>query len=65
MKKRLLELIAANTKIQLFFHGSAGNKLVSVNGVLVEADDDHLVLSDLYSNTLLIPMNSIAYIEVK
>ncbi|MDR1535334.1 MAG: hypothetical protein LBU64_09595 [Planctomycetota bacterium] len=65
MLKYLEELARDKTKIAVFFSASAGNKLISANGVITEVGADFMVMTDIYGNIMLIPLAGIAYIEIK
>lgn len=65
MRERLLQLIADKRQVQINFPAAENGKLVSASGTIQEAGEDHLILRDIYGNTMIVPYASISYIEVK
>lgn len=65
MRDRLNELIVSKKVVAVNFAASAGDKLVSASGTFREVGDDYTIMADIYNNTMMIPLTSIAYIEIK
>lgn len=65
MRECLEELARTKRGIAVNFAAAAGTKLVSINGTIATVADDHMVMVDIYGNTMIVPFVSIAYIEIK
>ena len=65
LRDRLEQFVVSKQNIQLNFPASAGGKLVSASGTIKEVADDHLLMVDIYGNSMIVPMANITYIEAK
>ena len=65
IRDHLNDLITTKKVVAVNFSASAGDKLVSASGTFKEVGDDYTIMADIYNNTMLIPLVSIAYIEIK
>lgn len=65
MRKYLQELAERKVQVQVNFGAANAGKLISISGFVSEVGDDFALLKDIYQNTLLVPLASIAYVEIK
>ena len=65
MRRRLIEFMQGKRQIGVNFPAAAGGKLFSASGTIVEVGDDFIMMQDIYGNAMLVPIASIAFIEVK
>ena len=65
MQERLKQLMESKAIVAINFMASAGAKLVNITGTIAEVNDGSLTLNDIYGNVMLVPFNSIAYLEIK
>jgi hypothetical protein len=65
MREKLLQFAAEKKVIGVNFNAAAGGKLISASGTITEVGADFMVMMDIYNNAMIIPFQSIAYLEVK
>ena len=65
MRERFIKLAQEKRQVQVNFAAAAGGKLVSASGIIMEVGEDFVVMNDIYSNSMIIPFSSMAYIEIK
>lgn len=65
LRERLEVFITTKQNIQINFPAGHGGKLLSASGIIKEVEEDHLLMADIYGNTMIVPMSGIVYIEAK
>lgn len=65
LRERLESLVQSKQQVSVNFAASAGDKLVSASGTVHMVGEDYFLLYDIYANTMVIPLFSMAYLEVK
>ncbi len=65
MREKLLQFAAEKKVIAVNFNAASSAKLISASGTVIEVGDDFMTMQDIYGNVMIVPFQSIAYIEVK
>lgn len=65
MRERLLQLAQERRQVAVNFPASAAGKLVAASGTIGEVGEDYFILLDIYGNTMIVPLGSVSYIEIK
>lgn len=65
LRQRLEAFAQAKQSIGVNFAASAGTKLVSATGTVIEVGDDYFAMNDIYGNSMVVPTAGVAYIEIK
>lgn len=61
----LQSLIPTKQQVAVNFSAAAGGKLVSASGTVASVGQDYFILLDIYGNSMVVPVHSMAYIEIK
>lgn len=65
MRQQIMRLIEEKKQVNINFAAGDGSKLISISGIFMEVGDDFAIARDIYGNQMIIPIQGIAYIEVK